>query len=371
LVIEVVKDDFKSVAYLYVLNKLLIVFLIWLAREVLNPVLPVYVEGLHPNVVLDSLIHWDAGWFLRIAGQGYDFDSAPFFPLFPFMIRAVAFITGDNVTAGFLISNTALFIACYLFYRMTREDYGEQIATTAVFAMLFFPTAIFFSTIYSESLFLALSIGAFYLAGQGRWYQAALLGAGAALTRNVGLVIFFALLYQLYKENGYRISLKKSLPLFLIPASLLIFMLVLWKYTGDPLAFVHSLNREYWGYRRIAYPGAGQLLNLSLFFKNNEFYSLFESGMAFLFLYLIIRSFYYIKDRSFLIFLVLGFLIPFSSVVDNLPLGMPRYIIVLFPGYITLARLLHKNGLVLAYSVISVFVFSVICVMFVAGRWIS
>lgn len=366
-----VKEDLKRVGYLYILNKLLIVFLVWLTREVLSPFLPAAVEGRHPNVVLDSLIHWDAGWFLRIAGQGYDFDSAPFFPMFPLLIRLLTFVTDNGVVAGFLVSNTALFIACFLLYRLVREDHGEEIAATTVFVMLFFPTAIFFSSIYSESPFLAFSLGAFYFARRERWLPAAVLGACAALTRNVGVVLFFALLYLQYKDNGCRLSLKKAFPLLLIPASLSVFMLILWKYAGDPLAFAHSLNSEYWGYRHFEYPGAGQLLNLSLFFTNSEFYSLFESGMALLFLYLVVRSFTHIEDRSLLIFLTLGFLIPFSSVVDNLPLGMPRYILVLFPGYITLARLLHKNGLVQVYSIISVLVFSVICVMFVVGRWIS
>lgn len=328
-------------------------------------------EHLHPNVVLDSLIHWDAGWFLRIAGQGYDFNSAPFFPMFPLLIRILTFITSNGVEAGFLVSNAALFFACFLLYHLVKEDYGEDIATTTVLIMLFFPTAIFFSSIYSEAPFLAFSLGAFYYARKGKWLAASLLGACAALTRNVGVVLFLAFLYLQYRENGFRFSVRKALPLLLIPASLGLFMLVLWKYAGDPLAFAHSLTTEYWGYRHFQYPGAGQFLNLSLFFYQSNFYALFESGMAFLFLYLVVRSFKYIEDRSLLIFLVLGFLIPFSSVVGNVPLGMPRYILVLFPGYITLARLLHKNNLVTAYSVVSIIAFSVVCSLFVAGRWIS
>ncbi len=367
-----VKEDLKRVGYLFILNKLLIVFLIWLASDVLNFILPAKLEGLHPNIMLDSLIHWDAGWYLRIAGQGYDFDSAPFFPMLPFMIRLLTFITGNGVTAGFLISNISLFIASYFLYRLVKEDHGKDIATTAVFVMLFFPTAIFLSSIYTETPFLAFSLGAFYFAKRKHWLEAIVLGVCATLTRNIGVVLFFAFLYMQYRDNGYKLNIKKALPLLLIPASLSIFMMVLWKYTGDPLAFSHSLNREYWGYRHFAYPGAGQFLSLSLFFQNKDYYCLFESGMAFLFLYLVISSFKYIKDRSLLIFLVLGFLIPFSSVVDNLPLGMPRYILVLFPGYITLAVLLHKNSLVrVFYSILSVFFFSVISVMFIMGRWIS
>jgi len=365
------KTDFKRVGCIYVLNKLYIIFLVWLTRDILHPILPAATDGLHPNVVLDSLIHWDAGWFLRIAGQGYDFDCAPFFPMFPWLIRLVTFFTGNGVTAGFLISNTALFIACYFLYIIAKEDYDEKTAATAVFALLFFPTAIFFTSIYSESLLMAFALTSFYFARNGRWIWAVLLGCCAALTRNVGVVLFFAYLYMQYQENNNRIILKKAAPLLLIPASLSIFMFVLWMRTGDPLAFAHSLNSEYWGYRHFAYPGAGQLLSLSLFFYNSEFYCLFESGMALLFLFLIIKSYKYIKDKPQLIFLTLGFLIPFSSVVDNLPLGMPRYILVLFPGYVTLARLLDNNKLTHIYSIISILAFSVISVMFVAGRWIS
>lgn len=361
----------KHVGYIYILNKLYIVFLIWLTREVLGPLLPASVDGIHQNVILDSLIHWDAGWFLRIAGQGYDFDSAPFFPLFPLMIRLLTFLTQDGVTAGFLISNTALFIACYYLYTLVKEDYSSEVAASTIFIMLFFPTAIFFSSIYSEAPFLAFSLAAFYYGRRRKWVLAAVLGACAALTRNIGVVLFFAFLYMQYEQEGYRLNIKKALPLALIPGVLLIFMMVLWQSTGDPLAFAHSLDTEYWGYRHFAYPGAGQLLNLTLFLYENSYYSLFESGMALLFLYVVIRSFKYIKDRSLMIFLVLGFLIPFSSVVDNLPLGMPRYILVLFPGYITLALLLRKNQVYQAYAIITMVAFSVTCAMFVAGRWIS
>ncbi|MDD2554488.1 MAG: mannosyltransferase family protein [Desulfotomaculaceae bacterium] len=367
----IISEDIKRVSYLYFLNKFLIIFLVYITRDVLNPFLPAAVDNLHPNPLLDSLIHWDAGWFLRIAEQGYDYDSAPFFPLFPFLIRALTLLTGDYIVSGFLISNTALLVVCIYLYRLVKDDYNEEIAMTTVFALLFFPTAIFFSSIYSESLLLAFVLGSFYYARKDKFIAAAVLGALAALTRNIGAVTFFALLYYFYEANGRRLDLKKSATLLMIPASLLIFMAVLWQATGDPLAFSTSLNREYWGFRHFSYPGSGQFTNISLFFIGGNFYCLFESGMAMLFLFLVIRSFKYVKDKSFLIFLVLGFLIPFSSVVGDTPLGMPRYVIVLFPGYITLAHILHKHMLVQVYSTISIAVFSVITVLFVTGRWIS
>jgi Gpi18-like mannosyltransferase len=114
-------------------------------------------------VVLDSLIHWDAGWFLRIAGQGYDFNSAPFFPMFPLLIRLLTFITGNGVEAGFLVSNTALFFACFLLYHLVKEDYGEDIASTTVFIMLFFPDShLFFINLLGSASF-SLFSGSFLL----------------------------------------------------------------------------------------------------------------------------------------------------------------------------------------------------------------
>ncbi|MCL6638062.1 MAG: glycosyltransferase family 39 protein [Firmicutes bacterium] len=364
-------EALKRTGYLYFVNKLYLVFLVWLTRDVLGPFLPASLEGLHPNALLDSMIHWDVGWYLRIASQGYDFNHAPFFPMLPFLIKLFSHLTGDGVVAGFLVTNTALFFACYFLYRLAEEEYGKETALLSVFILLFFPTAVFFSTIYSESLLLAFALGAFHFARRGRWIPAVFLGACAALSRNTGVVLFFAFLYLQYRQNNGRLSVKKAWPLFLIPASLSIFMFLLWQKTGDPLAFAHSLNSEFWGYRHFKYPGAGQLLCLSLFFQNSDFYCLFESGMAILFILVIFLSFRYIKDGALLIYLVLGFLIPFSSVVDNLPLGMPRYILVLFPGYVALARWLMNNGLVHIYSIITVMVYSVITVIFVLGRWIS
>jgi len=286
----VVKQDLKKVGYIYILNKLLLVFLIWLTRDVICSFIPATFEGRHPNAFLDSLIHWDAGWFLKIAEEGYDFYSAPFFPMLPLFIRIFAVLTGNKVVAGLLVTNAALFLASYLLFCLAKEDYGEEVAGLAVFSMLFFPTAIFFSSIYSESLFLAFALACFWLGRRKRWLAASLCGACAALTRNVGVTLFLPLLYMQLRENNFQFCLKRALPLFFVPASLLIFMAVLWVKTGDPLAFSHSLKSDYWGNRHFSYPGAGQFLSLYLFFKNNEFYCLFESGMAFLFLYLVWRS---------------------------------------------------------------------------------
>ena len=56
--------------------------------------------------------HWDSGWFLAIAQDGYHYDPAKgspiaFFPLYPMLMRALGPLLGGPTVAGFLISNAA------------------------------------------------------------------------------------------------------------------------------------------------------------------------------------------------------------------------------------------------------------------------
>ena len=63
----------------------------------------------------------------------------------------------------------------------------------ALLLVAFFPAALFFSAVYSESLFLLLSVGAVLAARQGRWAWAGALAALAALTRNSGVLLLVPL----------------------------------------------------------------------------------------------------------------------------------------------------------------------------------
>src|SRR5205807_8975530 len=67
------------------------------------------------------------------------------------------------------------------------------------------PMAFFFGAVYSEALFMALSVGLFWSARQGRWLQAGLFGALAGATRSTGLMLAVpALLLYLYGPREDR-----------------------------------------------------------------------------------------------------------------------------------------------------------------------
>lgn len=138
----------------------------------------------------------DAQWYLRIASSGYraDDSSAAFFPLYPWLTRAVGVVTGGHwLLAAYVVSNAALVAALVLLYRLTALEMSVDHARRVVVYACVFPTGFFFFAPYTESLFLALSVGCLYAARRRSWLVAGALGALASATRSPGVLLGLAL----------------------------------------------------------------------------------------------------------------------------------------------------------------------------------
>jgi hypothetical protein len=147
--------------------------------------------------LVTGLVREDALWFLRIATGGYRADdgSAAFFPFYPLVTRVLSFVTGGHpLLAASLVSNVAFFLALLVLYRLTARTFSDAVARRTVVYLAIFPTAFFFLAPYSESLFLLLSVSAFWFAREDRWWLAAVAGILAALTRSAGVLLAPALL---------------------------------------------------------------------------------------------------------------------------------------------------------------------------------
>ena len=114
-------------------------------------------------------------------------------------------LSGSLMMAGIAISFVSFAVALYLLHRLVTIELGGEHARTAVLVLAFFPTALFFSAVYPESLLLALTIGAVYAARTGHWAWAGVLGAFASSAHNSGVLVAIpiALLY-LYGPRADR-----------------------------------------------------------------------------------------------------------------------------------------------------------------------
>lgn len=148
---------------------------------------------------------WDSLWYVRVVDQGYGFVlTAPdgrrlsdmaFFPLLPWLERAVSWLTGlSEPDAGLAVSALASLAAAAGIFAVVRLFGGEGAATATVVLWAALPVGIVQSMAYSESLFVAAASWSLYCALTGRWIGAGLLASTAGLTRPIGLAVVCAVL---------------------------------------------------------------------------------------------------------------------------------------------------------------------------------
>jgi hypothetical protein len=151
---------------------------------------------IYDHALLDLPARWDAGWYLSVANEGYEWSpqsanrqqNIAFFPAFPLAVRYVSVIFGRQpLWSGVAISLVAFFGALVYLLRLAREDLGdEDRAVTAVLLLASYPFALFFSAPYTESLFLLAVAGAVYHFRRHELWPAAAWGLVAGLTRPNG-----------------------------------------------------------------------------------------------------------------------------------------------------------------------------------------
>jgi Mannosyltransferase (PIG-V) len=294
---------------------------------------------------------WDSSWYLVIAHYGYrpdlgSFTSSrdAFFPLYPLGLRAFGWLGVPLVLAGVLISMLALAFALYGIHRLTTLEFarlgkpGGEVARLAVLVTAFAPMAFFLSAVYSEALYLSLSVGLFYAARQGRWALAGVLAALAGATRSAGIVLLLpALLLYAYgpREDRrpdfplarglaprYRLR-KELLWLGLAPAGLALYMVYLGLAGGDPLAPFHA--QDVWG-RHFAGPYLGVWDGLQAAFEGLRQLLSFQQGHAY-FATGGESPFVAAEHNVLLVAFLLAALVAIVGVLRTLPLAYGAYVI--------------------------------------------
>jgi hypothetical protein len=190
--------------------------------------------------VVDVWARWDSDWYVQIAQHGYVWPSSrpAFFPLYPLLIGGLGrLLGGHTVLAGVLVSLAACAGAFVLLDRLARLRLGGEAARRAVLFLAVFPTTLFLGAVYSESLFLVLTLAAFLLAERGRFAAAGAAGGLAALTRPAGLALVPALALVAWRSPDRRRALAGVAT---IPLAFALYPLLLWVWIGRPLAFLDA-----------------------------------------------------------------------------------------------------------------------------------
>jgi len=349
------------------------------------------------NVLAAPVARWDSNWYLLIAHYGYHpalgaytVSRSAFFPLYPLGIGLMSGLGVPPIAAGVLLSVCALAGALYGLHRLTTLELGPVAgpgaARMAVYALAFAPMAFFLSAVYSESLYLVLSIGLFWSAREGRWAYVGLLGALASATRSAGLVLLVpALILYLYGPRRDRLpdrdaalgSARRALArltpryrlradalwLALVPAGIVLYGAYLGASGGDalaPLSAQGEWSRHFagpyvavWDGLKAAFEGARQLISMQRahpYFPvggEDPFVAASHNLILFAFLAAAVPAVVGVLRRlplAYGAYLLAALALPLSYPVGTQPLmSLPRFLLVLFPLFIWLGDWLARH----------------------------
>lgn len=313
------------------LGSRLLIVLAALAAETLltrNPQLNSGASG----PLVTSFTAWDGWWYLGIVHNGYHaaplisgyFDYA-FFPLYPLLVRGLAFpFPAFAGLVAVLLSNALFLLALALLYRLTREVLDEDRALMASVYLAIFPFSFVFSMAYAESLFLVLSLGSLLAAERGRAGWAAVLASLAGSTRLTGVLLIVPLALILWRRVADRRSVAW---LVLVPLGAGLFYLYVAHLTGTLSGY--GAAESAWGRGGVSTSPAGGDLASHLDVLR---LSLLATLLAFVFLLVYLRP-----DRIPLAYATIPVLTLGAVLASGLLESVGRYAMLAFPFTWTLA----------------------------------
>lgn len=308
---------------------------------------------------------WDSGHYLDIALNGYHNDMLyAFSPLYPLLIRItsrgllatrLSEIMISNRLAGILISNIFSIISAIIFYKTARIYMSDRESYKATLFFSLFPTVFAYGTVaYTEPMFLAFSIGSWYLFETKRYLRSGILMMLASLTRYPGILLFpiagFALLYKT-RKNLTRKSLGDFVRLGL-PALVVLAWIIIMSFAID--VSYSSIQRTYWD-NAIGYPLAfiGFIkLTTDSVVRDPTFYFIFFAlaGIA------------CYRIRPYLSGYVIFMVIIYSTFMGTAAAALPRYLATIWPAFLPLGIYIRKDFYIVTFLVYS-WVFSMMILL--------
>lgn len=342
-----------------------------------------YTHLLDGGAALDLWYRWDAGFYTSIATYGYDWlnedraaEDMAFFPLYPALIHLVSGLTPNGCAlspylstcatlGGLLVSNLALIGALVVLFDLVARRFDRGAAWRAALLLLVSPISIFLSGVYTEALFLLLTLLVFWLLARDRFGAAIFVAALACLTRSVGVALYPALLWMAWQspldKRVRRLILAHVPPLifagYIFGAGISV---------GDPFAYF-STYEVIWGRT------AGNPIEAFTIYFSGVDVALLGWNPAWLdliltLIFLALAALAWRKDRAWSLFALFALIIPIASGTLS---AMPRYGAVIFPLTVVLALYARPlvNALVIYGASIGLALITI--TRFVTWRWIA
>jgi hypothetical protein len=350
----------KKTFVLLLANKILL-FAVALLAAFFLPFGAVYYENLATYnsgwQFLNQWSLWDANSYIQISRDWYHDQYFAYFPLYPIILKLCSYLTlGNYALAGLLLNLGLSFGSAYLLFKLCKEEFGsarkqsdprasiiksvresellaEKTGFWANAFLFFFPTAFFFTAIYTEALFLFLALAVMYFLKKKMWATVIVAAFFAAMTREVGGMLILPIAYVALKDfKGDK--LKKILAILSPIMGVLAVLFLYYLSSGNPLIFLEK-HQEFGKTLSMPYvPIVDAIRNLAQL----NLTGLYSAWNLFCFLFTAILAWqtYKIMTKQYFLYCIAVLLPPLCSA--NLE-GYSRYLLTAFPLFMILGSL--------------------------------
>ena len=319
---------------------------------------------------------WDSEHYLFIAQHGYSSILNKGFliafpPAYPLLVKIAQLIVRNYFLSGLVVSHLSLTAACFLLYKLVEMDEDSEVAFRSVKYLLIYPLSFFLGVIFTESLFLALSLGVVYALRKEKWLLAGLISMFAVLTRVVHgnfLIVIFLVEFIIAKNVAEKVKdrqwkiiisdfLRSGICVLFILLGDFIYLLLNKLTRHDWVAFMAYKN-EKWYHHFLFFPNnLKEMVKIAFTYNPSDNLVLWGPAIVSFFFVAILLCISFKKLRlSYWIYL---YFYLFSTYCVYWLISGARYMVGAFPVFIILALLSKKrlSSFILTFLSISLLIF--------------
>ncbi len=214
--------------------------------------------GSPARLAFDTFALWDGRWYLEIVREGYPSlipepitfhqpeARAAFFPLYPWLVRAIDFVLPGGDVVAALGVNLVLGLAGMLIVgALARRLFDEAVAERAMVLFAVFPGSYVLSFAYSEALLIVLCGLCLWWLMDERWLWAGLAAALATGTRPNGIAAVAACAVAAFIAIRRRRDWSSLIAVVLAPIGFVAFQVFLALRTDETLPWFR-VQSEAW-----------------------------------------------------------------------------------------------------------------------------
>ena len=295
--------------------------------------------------LIGALHRWDATWYATVVIDGYpsNADGAngiAFFPVYPRIVDLVRRVTWMDVPWSGVAVNLVLgAVLAVVFWRCALRLTNRPVATRALVLFMFFPGSFVLTMAYSEVIMLIFAAACLLFLVEERWLWAGIMAAIGTATRPNAIALILACAagagVAIYRARMWKALIAPALA----PLGFIAYMMFVWQRTGEPLGW-WRVQRDGWQEK---FDFGWGMLTRARAFRHDPFSSPNETIALFGLLVF-----------AGLLVLLLRWRPPYSVIAYTLGIvalavgsatigGRPRFILVAFPLFIALARVLRRE----------------------------